>query len=103
MKISHIIVHRHAPELNTIHWENGATLRVPGITGLKQYRASLTKPPPMIVATVQTHYPPHLRWLERTYRSKVNTRREALAIARLVIANKLTASGTCSVKTRLHF
>lgn len=103
MKISRLTRHAYAPELNTLHWQNGAVTRAPGITSLAQYRASIRKPAPFIQATVQTHYPEHLKWLERTHTGKVATRREALTFARTQVAPRLTPEGTYTVKTRLRF
>lgn len=103
MKIRGLSAHSFAPELNTLHWENGAVTRAPGITSLAQYRAKIRKPAPRIIATVKTHYPEPLKWLERSLTGRVGTRQEALAFARAHVACRLAPTGSYSVKTRLVY
>lgn len=98
-KIRTLEVHSYAPELNKVHFTNGATLRVPGCTSLQDYRRRNQRAEPCILATISTHYPPELKWLERTYQGTVASRSNALTWARTVVAKRLTPEGKFKVRT----
>lgn len=42
-KINKLEIHRYAPELNKLHFNNGSIIKVSGVTSIKDYRKNISK------------------------------------------------------------
>jgi len=77
--------HKYAPELNRIHFPNGASRPAPGITSIRQYRAANAPARPMIRAVVtKTYSSASCGWLDSRTVGMVETRGHALVYARML-------------------
>jgi hypothetical protein len=112
LKMKHpwiIEVHKYAPEMNKAYRlvqgrpvliaraTNGG-LVAKGFDSIKTLRDRFRPARQGVIATVRTHYPDSLKWLERTYCGYVDSRTKALEFAR-DIKSKLAEGGSLSVKT----
>lgn len=67
MKISHLEIHRYAPELNRLHLKNGISFKAPGCQTIKQTRDRLwPKAMTGLACRIYSEYDdPQYRWLNK--------------------------------------
>ncbi len=71
--ITGLMVHRYAPELNTLHLRNRQTLPVPGITTIKDAKARLfSRWQPGHQVTITVSHPDYIN-LSRLYRGRLES------------------------------
>lgn len=103
-------VHRYAPEMNTLYrkvqdrWvvlaKAGSSMGKKAFKTIREYRENIAPVKACIVATITTHYPQELKWLERTYSGRVANRHDALRFA-AEQRSKLAPGGSVRVSTRI--
>lgn len=103
--------HAYAPEMNKAYRVvNGKMVLIAkamdggllakGFDSIRSLRERFQPVRQGIVATLKTHYPSELQWLERTYCGYVSSRSEAIKFAEQ-LRTKLAEGGRVSIKTQI--